>query len=51
MSKLLDPIMFADVTNLFFSHHDIKTLVDTVNNELSNIIPWFIANILSLNAD
>ena len=51
MSKLLDPIMFADVTNLFFSHHDIKTLVDTVNNELSNIRPWFITNILSLNAE
>ena len=51
MSKLLDPIMFADGTNLFFSHHDIKTLVDTVNNELSNIRPWFTANILSLNAE
>ena len=50
VSKLFDPIMFADDTNLFFSHHDIKTLFDTVNNELSKIRQWFIANRLSLNA-
>ena len=37
VSKLLDPIMFADDTNYFFSHHDFKTLFDTVNNELSKI--------------
>ena len=29
--------MFADDTNLFCSHHDIKTLRDTVNNELSKL--------------
>ena len=50
MSKLLDPIMFADDTNLFFSHHDIKTNFDTVNNELPKIRQWLIANGLSLNA-
>ena len=50
MSKLLDPIMFADDTNLFYLHHHIKTLFDVVNNELSKIRQWFIANRLSLNA-
>ena len=40
--------MFADDTNLFFSHHDIKTLFDTVKNELSKIRQWFIPNRLSL---
>ena len=50
VSKLLDPIMFADDTNLFFLYHDIQTLFDTVNNELSKIRQWFIANRLSLNA-
>ena len=50
VSKLLDPIMFADDTNLFFFYHDIQTLFDTVNNELSKIRQWFIANRLSLNA-
>ena len=49
VSKLLDD-MFADDTNLFFSHHDIKTLFITVNNELSKIMQWSIANKLSLNA-
>ena len=42
--------MIADDTNHFSSHHDIKTAFDTVNNELSKIRQWFIANRLSLNA-
>ena len=50
-SKLLDPIMFADDTNLFFSGKDIHSLFDTVNNELSNISKWFNSNKLSLNAN
>ena len=33
-SKVLDPIMFADDTNFFYSHYDIKTLFNTVNEEL-----------------
>ena len=36
-SRLLDPIMFADDTNLFFNHKDIKHLFTAVNNELVNI--------------
>ena len=41
--------MFADDTNHFFLHHDIKTLFDTVNNELSKIRQQFIGNRSSLN--
>ena len=37
--------MIADDTNLFHSHHDIKT----VNEELGKLGGWFIANRLSLN--
>ena len=33
-SRLLDPIMFADDTNLFFNHKDIKHPFTVVNNEL-----------------
>ena len=33
-SNLLDPIMFADDTNLFYAEENIKTLFDTVNIEL-----------------
>ena len=36
-SNILDPIMFADDTNLFYSHHQIKFLFETVNTELKNI--------------
>ena len=50
-SRLLDSIMFADDTNLFFNHKDIKHLFTVVNNELVNIKDWFTANKLSLNVE
>ena len=50
-SNILEPIMFADDTNLFHSHKDIKTLFNIVNNELIKINDWLKANKLSLNAD
>ena len=40
VTKYLDPIMFADNTNIFYSHKNIKTLFQIVNSELK----------LSLNA-
>ena len=46
---MLNPIMFADDTNLLFSSHDIKTLFQIVNPELMNIHESFKANKLSLN--
>ena len=45
----LDPIMFADDTNLFYEHKDLKTLFSLVNQELQKINEWFEANKLSLN--
>ena len=50
-SRLLDPIMFADGTNLFFNHKDIKHRFTFVNNKLVNIKDWFTANKLSLNVE
>ena len=50
-SKLLDPIMFTDDTNLFYSGKDIHLLFNTVNNEFSNIGHLFNSNKISLNAD
>ena len=32
-SRLLDPIMFADDTNIFFNHEDIKHLFSVVNKD------------------
>ena len=48
-SKILDPIMFPDDTNLFFSNCNIPVLFATVNSELSKISQWFLSNKLSLN--
>ena len=41
--------MFADDTNLFFSHSYINILFEKVNKELTNVSNWFNANKLSLN--
>ena len=47
-TNILDP-MFVHDTNLFSSHHDIKTLSSTVNEELEKLGDWFTANRWSLN--
>ena len=36
-SCVLDPIMFADGTNLFYTHRNIQKLFSTMNEELANI--------------
>ena len=43
--------MFADDTNLSYSHSNIKTLFQIVNTELVYLNEWFRCNILSLNTD
>ena len=50
VTKYLDPIMFADDTNLFCSHKEVKTLLQIVINELKLVTEWLLANKLSLNA-
>ena len=49
VSNILYPIMFADDTNLFYSHHNIEELFTTVNKELQKLGDWFTSNKLSLN--
>ena len=49
LSNILQPIMFADDTNLFSSHSNIKDLFNNVNVELNKIVVWFKANKLPLN--
>ena len=48
-SRLLDPILFADDTSIFFSHKDMAYLTDTFNLELIKISDWLKANKLFLN--
>ena len=49
VSNILDLIMFADDTNLFYSHHNIKELFTAVNKELQKLGDWFTSNKLSIN--
>ena len=44
VTKYLDSIMFADDTNLFYSHKNIKTLFQIVNSELKLVNEWFLTN-------
>ena len=41
--------MFADDTNLFYTHKYIRCLFSDVNKELTNVNEWFVVNKLSLN--
>ena len=50
MTKYLDPIMFADDTNLFYSHKNKKTFFQIVNSELKLVNEWFLANKFSLDS-
>src|ERR1043165_4473680 len=51
VSPILSFILFADDTNVFYSHKSYHTLVQTINNELISIAEWFSANRLSLNLE
>jgi exonuclease III len=48
--KFNKSIMFADDTNLIYSHSDIKTLFKHTNEDLTAIDKWFRANKISLNS-
>ena len=50
-TRVLDPVLFADDTNLFCSDSNIRALFETANQELSQINNWFFANKLSLNIE
>ena len=47
-SEILSIILFADYTNLFFSHKNLFSLKETMSRELSKIKSWLPANKLSL---
>ena len=43
-TKVFDPVLFADDTNLFCSDDDIRNLFETTNQERNQINDWFLAN-------
>ena len=47
-TKVLDPVHFADNTDLFCSDSDIRTVFEIANQELGQISDWLLANKLSL---
>ena len=50
VSKVLELILFADDTNIFYSHTDASYLMEVVNLELKKITCWFYTiNKLSIN--
>ena len=49
-SKLFHFIIFADDTNLTYSHSNLNQLIEIVNRELRHLSDWFCCNKLSLNA-
>ena len=49
VSSRLYFILFADDTNVFYSHSSLDTLFQIVNAELSLAADWFCANKLTLN--
>ena len=50
-SSLLNFILFADDTNIFYSHKCIDTLIETLNHELTKVSVWFKCNKQSQNID
>jgi len=48
-SNIIKPIMFADDTNFFYSHRNIKSLFNIMNKELNHVNECIKANKLSLN--
>ena len=44
-------ILFADDTNILYSHKNIDILTTTLNSELAKVQAWFECNKLSLNID
>ena len=50
VSNILDIILFADDTNIFFSHRDQNYLVETINSGMNKLTEWFKCNKLSLHA-
>lgn len=49
VSNVLKFVIFADDTNIFCSHEDIKYLCEQVSIELQKLSVWFAVNKLSLN--
>lgn len=48
-TQKLNFILYADDSTLFTSHHNLTTLINTLNSELAQVSCWLAANKLTLN--
>ena len=48
VAKFLDPVVFADDSNLFYSNRNKNEIFEIVNKELVKAIDWCFANKLSV---
>ena len=48
-SEIMSFILFADDSNIFYSHQNPQSLLNIVNNEMKRVQNWINANKLSLN--
>ena len=51
VSNLFSSILYADDTTLLMNHSNYEQLIQTINNDIPNLIEWINANRLSLNLD
>ena len=49
-SNVLEFVLFADDTTITYSHSEVISKFDMINNELQEVTNWFKANKLSVNA-
>ena len=49
-SDILSFVLYADDTNAFYSKPCLKTLYNTIQNEMNKVVKWLNANKLSINA-
>ena len=48
-SKIMQSLLFADDTSMFYSHKNLSHVISVLNNELTHVVNWLRANKLSLN--
>ena len=48
-SPNLNVIIFADDTNILYSHKNLDVLISTLNSEVSKVQTWFECNKVSVN--
>ena len=51
VSQILEAILFADDTIVFYSYQDLHYLMNTMNKEMNKLYEWLKINKLTLNLE